>query len=160
MRAFRAPLLTLFLVLAASPAWADQAALGVSVSSYSAQIQADYDIDRHIGFQGGIGEMLFMDDFSFSLGGRFYFVPKKVTPYVGLVYRAFEDRDRYYDDRWHEHGQLFGPTIGVRGKKWRGIGGFVQLELLQHGPDDDDGYDDHHHDGWHPALAAGVQYWF
>lgn len=140
-------------------AHADQAALGVSVSSYSAQIQADYDFNRHMGLQGGIGEMLFMSDFSFSLGGRFYLMPEKVSPYIGAIYRAFDDRHYYDDNGWHEHGQLFGPTIGVRGRKWRGIGGFVQLELLQHAHHDDDPYA-HDHDGWHPALAAGVQYWF
>ena len=149
------------------PAWASDAAIGVHLSSFSTQLQVDYTVARHVGIQGGVGEMLFMDDLSLSAGARWYFVPRKVTPYVGGLYRTFE---RHYVDRWgdHHHGMndhLVGPTLGLRARKWRGIGAFGQVELMTHVGSDEahyhdghDHHDDDHH--WHTGLTLGVQWWF
>lgn len=148
-------------------AHATDAALGVSASSDSVQVQGDFDLDRQFGLQAGIGEMLFLDDLSLSAGGRYYFVPKKVSPYVGGIYRSFERRyhDHYvYGDGHYSYREsLVGPTLGLRARKWDGIGAFAQIELLTHVGRDGDGYRDHHDDDdshFHTGLALGVQWWF
>ena len=155
------------LVLSAGPfaAHASDAGLGVSASSYSVQVQGDFDLDRQFGLQAGIGEMLFLDDLSLTAGGRYYFVPKKVSPYVGGIFRTFEHRHHGhlgYDDHTYRE-TLVGPTLGLRARKWDGIGAFAQIELLTHAGDErDDHYHDHHDDDahWHTGLALGVQWWF
>lgn len=154
-----------FLATALVPlsASASDAALGVSASSYSIQLQGDYDIDRRIGLQAGVGEMLFLDDLSFSAGGRFYFVPRKVSPYVGALYRSFETHrhDRYASEHDGFRESLVGPTIGLRAREWRGVGAFGQVEILQHVGESHHEYDGDDHDrDWHTSLAVGVQWWF
>jgi hypothetical protein len=145
---------------------ASDAALGVSASSYSLQVQGDYDFDRRFGLQAGVGEMLFLNDLSLSAGARFYFVPRKVSPYIGGLYRTFERHGHdhaFGDDHEYYRESLVGPTIGLRAREWRGIGAFGQVELLQHVGDDDHHWDedgDRGHDGWHTSLALGVQWWF
>lgn len=145
-------------------AHATDAALGVSASSYSVQVQGDFDLDRQFGLQAGIGEMLFLDDLSLSAGGRYYFVPKKVSPFVGGIYRSYERRHHdhhLYGDGHDSHREsLVGPTLGLRARNWDGIGAFAQIELLTHVGRDDD-YDHHDDDDhFHTGVALGVQWWF
>lgn len=138
---------------------ASDAALGVAFSSHAAQVHGEYDFDRRFGVQADVGEMLFLENFSLAAGGRFYLRARKVSPYLGGLYRRYDHHghDRFGEHHdWHE--ELAGPTIGLRAREWRGLGAFAQLELLQHvGNDDHHGHD---HDGLHAGFALGIQWWF
>lgn len=147
-------------LLLARPASADDtsAALGVSVSAYAPMVQGDLEFDRRVGFQAALGP--FGDHVNGSLGGRFYFVPDRVAPYIGgLFVSRRHDHDHSVFGRDHDE-RLFGPTVGVRFRHRDGLGAFVQLEALQHVGDGDAHHSDHDGHDFHAFLGAGVQWWF
>lgn len=131
-------------------------ALGAGVSTYSTQVQGDLDFDWRAGVQAGIGAPLY-GSLAWSLGGRYYFTRRHVAPYLGVLYANERWRDEYWYNRHYYYDRheanLLGPTIGVRFHQRRlpGLGGFVQLELMQEMGDP--GY-------WLPSLGAGIQWWF
>lgn len=134
-------------------------ALGGGVAGGAAQVQGDLEIDRAVGLQMGVGEVIGGDSLALSLGGRVYFLRDTVTPYVGVLFSHWEGRRQSHHGIWYEQQddvRHFGPSIGVRERERgaRGIGAFIELEMLAHVDD----YDDE--DDFHPALGAGIQWWF
>ena len=136
-------------------ALAGDAALGVAFSSHAAQVHGEWDFDRRFGVQGDLGQ-----NFSLSAGGRYHLRARKVTPYVGGIYRRFQHHGHDHFGEHHDwHEELAGPTLGLRAREWDGIGAFAQVEALQHVGGEHHHEHAHDHD-LHLAFALGVQWWF
>lgn len=148
---FLAPFLATWSANAEEPRFA----LGGGVSAFSTEVQGDLEIHRRVGIEAAIGAP-FGGDLAWSAGGHLLLTHKHVAPYIGALYAS----ERWGDSWWYAHrfdtdrrdAHLFGPTVGVRLRERRtpGLGGFVQLELLE---DLDRG-------AMAPSIGAGIAWWF
>lgn len=149
--------LTLF-ALPALPATAHaepQLGLGLARTADSAMFQVDLDPLRHVGFQAATGQSLGGGNFSGSAGGRFYLFGGRVSPYLGVIYDV--QSIRHVDPAGQvvrtTNTQYAGPTVGFRVKARHGLGAYLEMQYLASPGGSSN-------EPPHPAVGAGVQWWF